>query len=127
MLHSAKMIGFVPTTDYEKARSFYEGKLGFKFVSLDEYALVMQVGGHMVRIAKIPNFTPQPGTILGWEVEDIVLAAAWLKERGVAVEGYPFIQDHRLGIWTAPSGDKVTWFRDPDGNILSLTQHHSSR
>jgi len=69
MLDSAKMVGFVATTDYDKARAFYEGKLGFEFVSLDQFALVVSVGGHKIRIAKIPNFTPLQGTILGWEVE----------------------------------------------------------
>ncbi len=55
MLASGTLIGFVPTRDYDKARAFYEGKLGFGFVSLDQYALVMTVGGHRIRIAKIPN------------------------------------------------------------------------
>jgi len=124
MLGSAKMIGFVPTSDYDQARAFYERKLGFEFVSLDQFALVMTVGGHMVRISKVPNFTPRQGTILGWEVENIEAAAAWLRDRGVAFEKYPFVQDRELGIWTTPSGDKVAWFKDPDGNILSVSQHH---
>lgn len=123
MLDSAKMMGFVPTTDYDKARAFYKGKLGFEFVSLDKFALVMRVGGHMVRIVKLPNFTPQQGTILGWEVEDAVAAAKWLAERGVATEKYPFVQDRELGIWTTPDGSRVAWFKDPDGNVLSVSEH----
>lgn len=125
MLTTARMVGFVPTSDYEKARSFYEGKLGFQFLSLDQYALVMKVGGHMVRISKIPDFTPRQGTILGWEVENIESAATWLRDRGVTLEKYPFVQDRELGIWTTPTGEKVAWFKDPDGNILSVGQHHS--
>jgi catechol 2,3-dioxygenase-like lactoylglutathione lyase family enzyme len=125
MLASAKMVGFVPTKDYDKARAFFEGKLGCEFVSLDQFALVVSVGGHKIRIAKVPNFTPMQATILGWEVQDIEAVAAWLKERGVATEKYPFVQDKDLGIWTAPGGDKVAWFKDPDGNILSVSQHHS--
>lgn len=124
MLASGKMVGFVPTRDYDKARAFYEGKLGFDFVSLDQYALVMSVGGHKIRIAKVPNFSPLQGTILGWEVEDIGSVATWLRDRGVNLEKYPFAQDRELGIWTAPTGDKVAWFKDPDGNILSVSQHH---
>ena len=123
MLDRGKMAGFVPTTDYDKARAFYEGKLGFGFVSLDQYALVMSVGGHRIRITKMPNYTPLQGTILGWEVQDIQAVAAWLRDRGVTLEKYPFVQDRDLGIWTAPSGDKVAWFKDPDGNILSIAQH----
>jgi catechol 2,3-dioxygenase-like lactoylglutathione lyase family enzyme len=123
MLTQGKIIGFVLTKDYDKARAFYEGKLGLEFVSLDQYALVMKAGGQMIRIAKVPNFTPLQGTILGWEVEKIDAVAAWLRDRGVIVEKYPFVQDRELGIWTTPNGDKVAWFKDPDGNILSISQH----
>jgi catechol 2,3-dioxygenase-like lactoylglutathione lyase family enzyme len=123
MLASAKLMGFIPTNDYDKSRAFYEGKLGFEFVSLDQFALVVKVGGHMIRIAKIPNFTPLQGTILGWQVTDIEAAAKWLAGRDVPTEKFPFVQDKELGIWTAPTGDKVAWFKDPDGNILSVSQH----
>jgi len=78
----------------------------------------------MIRIVKVPKFTPVEGTILGWEVNDVTSATAWLKEKGVALEKYPFVQDKELGIWTTPNGDKVAWFKDPDGNILSISQHH---
>lgn len=96
MLASAKLGGFVPTKDYDQARAFYEGKLGFEFVSLDQYALVMRVGGHLIRIAKVPNFTPLQGTILGWEVADIQTTVKWLMKRGVTSEKYPFVQDREL-------------------------------
>lgn len=125
MLASGKMVGFIPTKDYDKARAFYEGKLGFEFVSLDQYALVMNAGGLMIRIAKVPNFTPLQGTILGWQVENIQSVASWLRDRGVPLEKYPFVQDRELGIWTTPNGDRVAWFKDPDGNILSISQHLS--
>jgi catechol 2,3-dioxygenase-like lactoylglutathione lyase family enzyme len=125
MFASAKMVGFIPTTDYDKARAFYEGKLGFTFVSLDQFALVMSIGGHRIRISKMPNFKPLQGTILGWEVQDIESVAAWLRDRGVPPEKYPFAQDQTLGIWTAPEGSKVAWFKDPDGNILGVSQHVS--
>jgi catechol 2,3-dioxygenase-like lactoylglutathione lyase family enzyme len=124
MLASGKIVGFVPTRDYDQARAFYEGKLGFEFVSLDQYALVVSVGGHKIRIAKVPAFTPSQGTILGWEVREIEPVVTWLRDRGVTLEKYPFVQDRELGIWTTPSGDKVAWFKDPDGNILSVSQHH---
>jgi len=123
MLASGKMVGFVPSTDYDRTRAFYEGKLGFDFVSVDPYALVMSAGGQKIRMAKVPNFTPLQGTILGWEVQDIQAVATWLRDRGVTLEKYPFAQDRELGIWTAPSGDKVAWFKDPDGNILGISQH----
>ncbi len=123
MLAASKIISFVSTRDYDKARAFYEGKLGFQFVSLDQFGLVVKAGPNMIRIGKVPDFKPAQGTALGWEVQDIEAAVAWLKERGVALEDYPFIQDHKLGIWTAPNGNRVAWFKDPDGNVLSVSQH----
>ena len=123
MLASAKLTGFIPTKDYDKARTFYVDKLGFEFVSLDQFALVLSLGGHKFRVSKVPNFTPLQGTILGWEVTDIEPVVRWLAERGVSTEKYPFVQDKELGIWTTPNGDQVAWFKDPDGNILSVAHH----
>ena len=123
MLGTAKLVGCIPTRDYEQARAFYVGKLGFDFVVLDQFALVVRVGGHMIRIVKLPEYTPLQATILGWEVNDIAAAARWLQGRDVATEKFPFVQDRELGIWTAPNGDKVAWFKDPDGNVLSVSQH----
>jgi catechol 2,3-dioxygenase-like lactoylglutathione lyase family enzyme len=126
MLSSSNLIGFLVTKDYDKARAFFEAQLGFEFVSVDQFALVMQAGAHMIRVSKVPNFTPARNTVLGWQVEDIEALVSWLKQRGVIFEKYPFIQDPEIGIWTAPSGDKVAWFKDPDGNVLSVSRHVKS-
>jgi catechol 2,3-dioxygenase-like lactoylglutathione lyase family enzyme len=123
MLASSRMVGFVPTKDSKKARAFYEGKLGFQFVSDDPFALVVKAGETTIRVAKAQNFTPAQYTVLGWAVDDIEKVVAWLRKQGVTFEKYPFIQDQELGIWTAPTGDKVAWFKDPDGNVLSVSQH----
>jgi len=125
MLNAAKMAGFVLTKDYDKARAFYEGKLGFAFVSHDQFALVVNTGQNRIRIVKMPNFTPLQSTVLGWEVQDIEGVVSWLGARGVVFEKYPFVEDKERGIWTAPGGDRVAWFKDPDGNVLSVAQHKS--
>lgn len=117
------MIGFVATTDSKRAREFYERKLGFQFVSDDAFALVMMAGETMIRVSKVREFTPAAFTVLGWEVQDIKAMVSRLRERGVIFERYPFIQDQELAIWTAPTGDRVAWFKDPDGNVLSVSQH----
>jgi|SRR5947209_9254917 len=126
MLASGKLIGFLLTKDYGQAREFYEGKLGLRFVGLDQFAMVMEIGGHQIRIVQLPNLTPLRSTVMGWEVDDIEAVADWLKRQGVVMESYPFIQDRERGIWTTPNGDKVAWFKDPDGNVLSVSQHHKS-
>ncbi|HUE54626.1 MAG TPA: VOC family protein [Candidatus Udaeobacter sp.] len=126
MLSSCNLVGFLVTKDYDKARAFFETKLGFQFISLDQYALAIEAGAHLIRITRIPNFTPARNTVLGWEVQDIEAVVPWLKQRAVVFEKYPFIQDPEIGIWTAPSGDKVAWFKDPDGNVLSVSEHVKS-
>jgi catechol 2,3-dioxygenase-like lactoylglutathione lyase family enzyme len=122
MLASGKMVGFIITKDYEAARAFYGGKLGFEFVSLGQFALVMKAGGQHIRISKVPSFTPLQSTVLGWEVPDIKAVVDWLTGRGVAFEKYSFVQDKERGIWTTPDGNQVAWFKDPDGNVLSITE-----
>jgi catechol 2,3-dioxygenase-like lactoylglutathione lyase family enzyme len=123
MLTDSKLVGFLTTTDYEKARAFYESKLGFEFISLDQFALAMRCGENMIRISKAENFKPAQGTVLGWEVEDVRATVLWLSGREVVTEKYAFVADKELGIWTAPSGDQVAWFKDPDGNVLGISHH----
>lgn len=122
MLESARLAGFLFTNNYARARAFYVDKLGCQFVSQDQFALVLSLGGHTLRISEIPNFSPARGTVLGWEVEDIGPIVEWLQEQGVTLEKYPFAQDKERGIWTTPNGGKVAWFKDPDGNVLSISQ-----
>src|ERR1700691_6378345 len=122
MLSSTNIVAFVPTTDAAKARAFYEGVLGLRFVKDDGFALVLDANGIMVRVAKA-QFTPAPFTILGWQVPDIEKIAAALQAKGVQFERFGFFEQDALGICTAPTGDKVAWFKDPDGNLLSVSQH----
>ena len=123
MLTTGKLVGFILTKDYDVARSFYEGKLEFTFVIQNQFALVMRAGQNLVRIVKAPDFEPLRSTVLGWEVGDVEAVVSWLQSRGVAMEKYPWVQDQERGIWTTPGGDKVAWFKDPDGNVLSVSQH----
>ncbi len=122
MLATSKLVGFIPIREAAAARSFYEGKLGLEFVSDDPFAMVLKSGETQIRLVKGAKSPPAPYTILGWDVSDIVAVAKWLGGRGVVFEDYPFIQDRELRIWTAPSGDQVAWFKDPDGNVLSISQ-----
>jgi catechol 2,3-dioxygenase-like lactoylglutathione lyase family enzyme len=124
MLGSTKIVAFVPTKDAAKARAFYEGVLGLRFVSDDGFALVFDANGIMLRVATVaPQFTPAQFTILGWQVTGIEKAVAGLQVKGVQFEKYGFLKQDELGIWTTPTGDKVAWFKDPDGNVLSVSQH----
>jgi len=123
MLPAEKLVGFVAITDGARAKVFYE-KLGLTFVSEDPFAVVFDSNGNMIRLTKVNEFRPQPFTVLGWQVSDIVAAVKRLQGAGVSFERYgEFMQQDELGIWTAPGGTKVAWFKDPDGNTLSVSQH----
>jgi catechol 2,3-dioxygenase-like lactoylglutathione lyase family enzyme len=123
MLGSTNIVAFVPIKDPDKARAFYEGVIGLRFVKDDGFALVFDANGIMVRMARVQQFTPMPFTILGWQVKEIEKIAAELQAEGVPFERFGFFKQDDLGIWTAPTGDKVAWFKDPDGNMLSISQH----
>jgi catechol 2,3-dioxygenase-like lactoylglutathione lyase family enzyme len=124
MLGSTNIVAFVPTTDAARARAFYEGVLGLRFVKDDGFAMVLDANGIMVRAAKVgADWKPAQFTILGWQVSDIESLVRALQGKGVHFEIFGFFKQDDLGIWTAPTGDKVAWFKDPDGNVLSVSQH----
>lgn len=123
MLGSTNIIAFVPIKDSQKSRAFYEGILGLRFVKDDGFALVLDANGIMVRAVKMKDFTPAQFTVLGWEVPDIENVVRELGKKGTHFEIFGFFKQDELGIWTAPGGDKVAWFKDPDGNTLSVSQH----
>ncbi len=123
MLANASIVAFAPTRDQERAIKFYRGKLGLKLTSQDGFAAVFDAHGAMLRVTSVPEpLRPQPFTILGWKVADIAETVRSLLSAGVTFERYPQIAQDEPGIWTAPGGAKVAWFKDPDGNILSVTQ-----
>jgi catechol 2,3-dioxygenase-like lactoylglutathione lyase family enzyme len=122
MLDASDVIAFVATTDLARARAFYGDTLGLRLTGADDFACVFDAHGTMLRVTAVPELTPAPGTVLGWRVADIAAAVADLAGRGVAVRRYDGMGQDEHGVWTAPSGDRVAWFGDPDGNTLSLTQ-----
>lgn len=122
MLSAARIIAFVPSRDLGRAKAFYVETLGLKFVSQDSFALVLNGNGTMVRIAKVGEFQPANFTVLGFDVADIQQEVAALRAKGTLCERYPGMQQDEVGIWRSPSGARVAWFRDPDGNVLSLTE-----
>jgi len=127
MLGTTDIVAFVPTTDPARARAFYEGLLELSFVSEDGFALVLNANGIMIRVVKLEKFTPVQYTILGWKVTEIEKVVARLEKQGVHFEQFGFFKQDDLGIWTAPNGDKVAWFKDPDGNTLSVSEHREWR
>ena len=118
-----RVVTFLLTSNPETALTFYRDTLGLTFVRDDGFALVFDMDGVMLRIAKAPQFTPAQHTVLGWQVEDILVAQEGLLRKGVTFEIYPNMGQDERAICTFPNGDKVAWFKDPDGNLLSISQH----
>ena len=126
MLAELDTIGFIPSADLDRARSFYQGALGLAVTHEGGFALVLGSGSSRIRVVAAGEFRPQPFTVAGWEAPDITSTVTGLLANGVVFERYDSMVQDELGIWTAPSGDRVAWFRDPDGNVLSLTSHQAS-
>jgi catechol 2,3-dioxygenase-like lactoylglutathione lyase family enzyme len=123
-LSDQSLIGFVATSDADRAKRFYRDMLGLPLVS-DEmpFALVFDAHGTMLRVTIVEKVIPAGYTVLGWQVPDIVAAAKALSEAGVRFERYQGMQQDELGIWSSPGGAMVAWFKDADGNTLSVSQH----
>ena len=110
------------TTDGDRARKFYAETLGLRFVADTPYALMFDAHGTMLRIAKVQELTAAPYTVLGWTVPEIAAIASGLAARGVVFQRYDGLDQDAHGTWNSPDGARVAWFKDPDGNTLSLTQ-----
>jgi catechol 2,3-dioxygenase-like lactoylglutathione lyase family enzyme len=118
------IIAFATIVDTERAKSFYQDTLGLRLVIEEPpFALVFDANGIMLRLGMGKALPANPGTVLGWQVPDIVSVIQDLTRAGVGFERYGFLEQDELGIWTSPTGARVAWFKDPDGNLLSVSEH----
>ena len=125
MLQTSEVIAFVGSADLRQARVFYEQTLGLRVVEHSDFACVFDANGTMLRVTAVAGVARAGYTVLGWRVSDIAAVVRDLTARGVAFLRYDGMEHDESGIWTTPAGDKVAWFADPDGNVLSLTQFAS--
>jgi catechol 2,3-dioxygenase-like lactoylglutathione lyase family enzyme len=121
VLGNASFVGFIPVRDPAVARVFYEDTLGLQVHEENPAALVLNASGTMLRVTPVPELVVQPFTIAGWQTTDIEATVRALVDRGIEFTRYEGMDQDELGVWTTPSGDRVAWFKDPDGNTLSLT------
>lgn len=122
MIADGTPVAFIPCRDPARVRAFYEETLGLELMAEDEFALTFDAGGTPVRLTRVAGHQPPPYTVLGWEVEDLDEAAAELGKRGIEMARFAGLEQDERGVWTAPAGSRVVWFRDPDGNVLSITE-----
>ena len=121
MLGNSDIMTFLTTAQPERSKEFYEKTLGLTFRVDDGFGLVFDANGITLRIAKMPTVKPAPFTVLGWKVENLTAKMDELSEKGITFERFEGLQQDEHGICTFPGGAKVVWFKDPDGNMLSLT------
>lgn len=118
------LVAFATIVDIEQAKRFYRDTLGLTLISEEPpFALVFDANGTMVRLGMATKLPEAHGTVLGWRVPDIQIAVRELSEGGVQFERFDGLAQDDKGIWASPTGAKVAWFRDPDGNILSISEH----
>jgi catechol 2,3-dioxygenase-like lactoylglutathione lyase family enzyme len=123
LLGSRNIVAFVATTNVAKAKRFYRDKLGLPLVEESPFALVFDAHGTMLRVTPVQKMEAAGYTVLGWQVPDIEDAVRRLRKARVRFERYAGMGQDRLGIWQSPGGARVAWFKDPDGNTLSVSQH----
>jgi predicted enzyme related to lactoylglutathione lyase len=122
MLNTSKLICFAATTNPARSKKFYADALGLSLVSDGPFALVFDANGTVLRIQKVEDLPQTKHTVLGWAVADIRATIKRLAENGVRFDRHDGLTQDPLGIWTTPDGSRVAWFKDPDGNTLSLTE-----
>jgi catechol 2,3-dioxygenase-like lactoylglutathione lyase family enzyme len=122
VLATCDVIAFASTTDLARARAFYEASLGLPVVDENAYACVFDAHGTMLRITSVAEVAHPGYTVLGWRVTDISDTVARLESVGVVFARYDGMAQDAEGVWTSPNGDRIAWFTDPDGNVLSLTE-----
>ena len=125
MLEASEVIAFAASADLRQARAFYEQVLGLRVIGQNDFACVFDANGTMLRVTAVAEVARPGYTVLGWRVSDIGTIIRGLIARGVVFLRYDGMDQDEAGVWTTPAGDKVAWFADPDGNVLSLTQFAS--
>ncbi len=119
MLEDATQVGFVGVSDLDAAHRFYGEVLGLVLQDARPFALVHESAATQLRITLVEEVIAAPYTVLGWSVTDLDGEIDRLVASGVAFNRYDGMDQDARGIWTSPSGARIAWFHDPDGNNLS--------
>ena len=125
MLNDSRITSLLPTVNPKQSKAFYLNTLGLKLTSEDDYGMEFESASSSVRITVVHEFKPQPFAVLGFKVDAIDREVEALSSKNVKFERYDGLDQDDSGIWTSPSQARIAWFKDPDGNLLSLTQYSS--
>ena len=122
MLGRADATPMIAVKDLDRARQFYEDKLGLKEVDDFGEGFVLKSGDTKFEVYRSEFAGTNKATALTFEVDDIHDEVRELKEKGIFFEDYDLPGLERQGDLYVAEGFKTTWFKDPDGNILSLIE-----
>lgn len=122
-LSGSKVTFFLATADADRSKAFYTGQLGLQLLDDSPYGLVLALAGSELRISKVTAFTPFAWTVLDWQVADLGASMAALRGSGVDFVRFEGMDQDADGVWSVPGGGaRIAWFKDPDGNVLSVSQ-----
>ena len=116
-------VSFIATHDPAKSERFYAQIMELTLIERTDFALVFDDHGQALRVQIVPDLSPVSHTVHGWRVRDIEAEVDALQNKGVIFEKFEYLPQDDTGIWTTPDGNKVAWFKDPSGNVLSFTQY----
>jgi catechol 2,3-dioxygenase-like lactoylglutathione lyase family enzyme len=122
-LAEASLQTLVWSSNIARSEQFYSDILGLPLIGTSHGALVYRVGQGSLRVSPVQSTTSSEHTVVGFEVGDVAGAVAGLTSKGVSFERFPGFAHDEAGVWAAPDGTKVAWFRDPDGNLISLVRY----
>lgn len=122
ILETAKPAIVICTRDRARATAFYRDTLGLTLDHEDNLAAVFNTGGVTLRVSFVADFTAGEHTILGFTLPDVPATVKALRDKGVAFVIFPGFKQDDLGICSPPGGNvRVAWFKDPDGNLISVS------
>jgi Lactoylglutathione lyase and related lyases len=121
-----KVTAMVAAADLGRAKRFYEETLGFSPVyEYEGVVAVYRSGPGSFTVYQTTFAGTAQNTIAGWEVADLRGEVAALQARGLTFEDLAFGNNKTVdGIAEDPEGSLQAWFRDPDGNWLTIREEH---
>jgi catechol 2,3-dioxygenase-like lactoylglutathione lyase family enzyme len=123
MLGKADATPMIAVKDLDRARRFYEDTLGLKADDQWGEGFTLKSGDTHVNVYRSEFAGTNKATALTFEVDDAEKEASELKEKGIFFEQYDLPGLQRQGdLYVGEGGFKTAWFKDPDGNILSLIE-----
>lgn len=122
ILEAAKPVMLICTRDRARATAFYRDTLGLTMTGQDDYSSLFNIGGTVLRVSIVADFVAHEHTVLGFQVPHVAATVKALGEKGVVFNRYKQFKQDELGILDVPgTTTRVAWFKDPDGNVLSVT------